>query len=196
MRHHTIISGTGRAGTTLLVRVLTRAGLDTGFTPETFPIDPVSAGGLELDIREPGCPTIVKSPWIASYIGEVLADPTIAIDHAIICMRDLYSAAESRRRVQRVAGDAREAWSGLFMTRRAKDQERVLAELFHQLIFHLTAHNVPLTFLHFPRFARDAEYLADTLRPVFPSLSRTALTAALRAEVSPELIHTFPAPAG
>src|SRR6516164_482379 len=30
-RHHTIISGTGRAGTTFLVKLLTNLGLDTGY---------------------------------------------------------------------------------------------------------------------------------------------------------------------
>lgn len=30
-KSHTIIAGTGRAGTTLLVRLFTRMGMDTGF---------------------------------------------------------------------------------------------------------------------------------------------------------------------
>ena len=91
-KHYCIVSGTGRAGTTLLMRVLGRLGLNTGFDRNAL-VDNISHAGLELDLRSrPDC-YIVKSPWIATYVDEVILRPDIVIDHAIICMRGLYEAA-------------------------------------------------------------------------------------------------------
>src|SRR2546426_1129889 len=100
-KHHIIISGTGRAGTTFLVHLFTELGFDTGFTDCTSAIDPNCNGGMEWDIRDPHAPYIIKSPWLCDYLDEVLESGQYIIDHAIIPTRDLYSAAESRRDVTR-----------------------------------------------------------------------------------------------
>jgi hypothetical protein len=190
VKHYTIISGTGRAGTTLLVRILGKAGLNIGFDPAALSVDPVAHAGLELDVREkPSC-YIVKSPWMATYIDQVLPRDDIAIDHAIICIRGLYEAAESRRRIQLISGVA-EPNGGLWETSIPEKQEVVLAELFYRLIFHLTEHDVPLTFLHFPRFARDPAYFVKKMSGIFGGIDPGRLESALLSEVQPELITDF-----
>ena len=114
VKHYSIISGTGRAGTTLLVRILEKAGLDNGFDPAALSVvDPVARAGLELDLRDKSSAYIVKSPWIATYIDQVLSRDDIAIDHAIICIRGLYEAVESRRRVQMISQTAAAVPGGL-----------------------------------------------------------------------------------
>ena len=40
-------------------------------------------------------------------------------------------------------------------TKDPEKQEEVLAGIFYKLVHTLTAHEVPMTFLHFPRFAED-----------------------------------------
>ena len=151
VKHYSIISEIGRAGTTLLVRILGKAGLDTGFDPAALSVvDSVARAGLELDLRDKPSAYIVKSPWIATYIDQVLSRDDIAIDHAIICIRGLYEAAESRRRVQMISQTAAAVPGGLWETSSPEKQEGVLAELFYRLIFHLTEYDIPLTFLHFP----------------------------------------------
>lgn len=188
---YTIISGTGRAGTTLLVRILTKAGIDTGFDPAQLPVDPIAQAGLELDIRtKPSC-AVVKSPWIATYIEEVLLDDQITIDHAIICTRKLFDAAESRRRVQRLNHRSLAVPGGLWGTSEPNQQEIYLTEMFYKLVFHLSAHDVPMTFLHFPRFASDCDYLLARLLPIFPNCNLERLRSVHQSEVAPELIHDF-----
>lgn len=59
-RHHTIISGTGRAGTTFLVELLTQLGLDTQADKLGYSIN--AHAGLEADITLPNAPYIVKNP--------------------------------------------------------------------------------------------------------------------------------------
>jgi hypothetical protein len=49
-KHHVIISGTGRAGTTCLVQVLTALGLDTGFADLTSAVHANCHAGMEWDI--------------------------------------------------------------------------------------------------------------------------------------------------
>jgi len=53
-RNHVLITGTGRAGTTFLIHLLTKIGVDTGFDLENIDafIDQTSFGGLELDVRK------------------------------------------------------------------------------------------------------------------------------------------------
>src|SRR5436309_11606939 len=98
-KHHLIISGTGRTGTTFLVQLLTELGLDTGFADSRSEIFSNCNAGMELDIRRPDAPYIIKTPRLCNYLDEVLQSGQVIIDHAIIPMRDLYSAAQSRRDV-------------------------------------------------------------------------------------------------
>src|SRR5438132_8117896 len=98
MRHHCIISGTGRVGTSLLVQIATHAGLPTGFNHNALALDPLAHAGLEHDLRDATAPYIVKSPWICTYITEIATRSDIVIDHAIIPVRKLDDAASSRAR--------------------------------------------------------------------------------------------------
>src|SRR5688572_28074547 len=101
-RHHIIISGTGRAGTTFLLQLLTELGLDTGF-PKGQVLDTNSRAGMELDIRDSHAPYVIKSPWLCDYLDDVLQGGEIIVYHAIIPVRDLYAAAQSRRHVASAA---------------------------------------------------------------------------------------------
>jgi hypothetical protein len=193
-RHHTVIAGTGRAGTTLLVKLLTRLGLPTGFDPDTMRINELANAGLERDIRREKAPYIVKKPSIVRHIDQVLARPDIVIDHVIVCMRTLKDAAESRRAVhnKRLAlGRKPHGPGALWTTGEPDKQERVLAKLFYKLIFELTAHDISITYLHFPRFARDRDYLYRKLHPIFPTITEYDLARACEAEIVADEIHDF-----
>jgi hypothetical protein len=162
-RKHYLISGVGRSGTTFLVRLLTHLGLETGFTKEQCDtlINPISKAGLEFDLRSQCCPYIVKNPWFCLYANEVLQDESIMLDHVLIPIRDLHSAAESRRRVAREGEEA----GGLWLTESQKvgDQEIILGQNLYSLCFWLTKYQVPFSFVLFPRLAEDANYLYAAL---------------------------------
>ena len=80
VRHHVVISGTGRSGTSFLVQLLTHLGLHTGYNEESVALPSIERAGLELDVRLSDAPYIIKSPWLCDYIGEVLSNPDIQID--------------------------------------------------------------------------------------------------------------------
>jgi hypothetical protein len=170
MSNHILITGTGRAGTTFLVQLLTLLGFDTGFTEKDFKtlIHPISLGGLEHDIRKPGSkPYIIKSPWICDYIDEIMFNKDITIDHIIIPIRNIEHAAESRRLVSQknvVEG-------GLWGTgsQRKGEQEIVLMKKFYDLILRLSSERNPslITFLDFPKLIKNYVYLWSKLDCIF-----------------------------
>jgi hypothetical protein len=144
-RHHIIISGTGRAGTTFLIQLLTVLGLDTGFSDITSEVMKNSNAGMEKDIRAADAPYIIKSPWLCDYLGEV---KDVIIDHAIVPIRDLYSAAESRRDVAKRTDRALYANvpGGLWHTEKPEEQEKVLAVQLHKLLSVIAERDIPSPF--------------------------------------------------
>lgn len=163
-----IIAGTGRAGTTLLVAMLSDLGLDTGFRPGVR-MDGVS-GGLERDIGKSETPRIVKSPGLSTRLGKLLDDGVISVEHIIIPMRDLDVAAASR---VRVAGYGRflGVRGGFTGTRSAARQRRVLESMLAELTWTVARYNLPHTFLEFPRFSHDWQYLYEQLGFLDPTLT-------------------------
>jgi hypothetical protein len=196
-RHHIIISGTGRAGTTFLVQLLTQLGLDTGFADPFSHIFANCNAGMEWDMRHPGAPYVLKDPWLCDYLSDVLQEGGVCIDHAIIPVRDLFSAAESRRDVtQRTdlepyQGNVQNVPGGLWHTARPEQQEAVLAQQLYKLIYTLAQHEIPLTLLHFPRFIHDPSYLHGKLGFMLPVMSYASFLEAFHTVVQPELVHEF-----
>lgn len=205
-RHHAVITGTGRAGTTFLVELLTMLGLDTGFHPRELARrkSAVAQAGLELDVRRSGMPYIVKSPAFCNHAEQVYARTDIVIDHVFVPMRDLHQAAESRRRVMalHLAGmpwlrrlkvwlKRKELAGGLVGTRRATEQEQVLQQSLYRLLLATAGHPVGLTLLQFPRLVHDSAYLFDKLQPVLQGVSFERFDRAHRQLARPALVHRF-----
>lgn len=198
MREHVIISGTGHAGTTLLVQYFTRLGLDTGFSLEqaASDVDPIASAGLEFsDLSVEALPYIVKSPWLCETLSEVLKKNSVRIKAAIVPIRELEKAALSRVRVTEEATrqgfNGAEHPGGLWGTANPEEQQSALARRFFDLIFTLTEYQVPIYFLSFPRFARDTDYLYRVLEPFLSEHGVTAeQSAAALVEVERAgLIH-------
>jgi hypothetical protein len=196
-RHHVIISGTGRAGTTFLVQLLSRLGLETGVgSAAVTGVDGNARAGLECDIRRGDAPYVVKAPHLCESLDQVLASGDVVVDHALVPVRDLYGAAESRRDVVRRANSRLHPQlmaGGLFGTDDPANQEAALTTRLYQLIHALAKHDVPTTLLYFPRLVEDPEYLFTKVRPVLPTDMEYAAFLQAFGEVSkPELVHKFP----
>lgn len=188
-RHKVIITGTGRSGTTFLVQLLTALGLDTGYTDGNWGPDyhDHCEAGLEWDLEDAASPYIVKNPGLCRALPAALARQRIVIDCALIPIRRLDDAALSRIRV---GGEGRTP-GGLAGTSDARDQKAWLAEGFHELVETLVAHDIPHVFLHFPRFASDAHYAFEKLRPVLGGIGEEQFTACFARVARPDLIHSF-----
>jgi len=194
-----IIAGTGRTGTTFLVQLFTALGFGTGFSLEESlsGVDDVSHAGLEKALVDEANPYVIKSPWFADHLGEALHDERIKIYAAILPFRDLYSAAESRRRVYREAGrrglDPIAQWGSLSHTDTPDNQEEALARQFYKTIFPLLQSEVPTYFPEFPRLVHDPDYLFRKLEPLMSDhgVGHSEFLRAHQSVARPELIHDF-----
>ena len=186
-----MISGTGRAGTTFLVRLLGELGEDTGFLNPEQSIDPISHAGLEVDLLTVPMPRVVKSPFACEKLAVVLEKRLYRVEHCLVPMRDLYSVAESRRRISRIHGNlnANAVRGGIWDTDRPDEQENELAHKFYHLMLTLARYNIPLTLLDFPRLVNDSEYLWTCLSPVFPKIGKSDFSSAFKDLVRPEWVH-------
>ena len=165
-----IIAGTGRAGTTFLVQLFTALNFDTGFSlGDIGNVDGISHAGLERPIRADG-PYVIKSPWISVTLETQLRQAEVEIHAAIIAVRDLFAAAQSRRRVYRKAHDAgldpKKHPGSLWLTEKPSEQEDVLVRKFYDTVIPLIEHQIETYFVYFPRLAYQAEYLFKCLCPL------------------------------
>lgn len=207
-KQHVVITGTGRSGTTFLVELLTYLGLDTGFTPENLDSRryELARAGLEYDLTMEECPYIVKKIRFCEHARQILSQNDIRIDHVFIPMRDLYSAAESRRFVQKstlsemspidrwaLSEIKKELPGGLWHTTssEAGEQERILLEQLYELLLALSDTMVPVTVMRYPRIVNDAAYLFHKLEPVLQGIPFERFDAAFAKTVRPDLVHSF-----
>jgi len=206
VRRHVVISGTGRAGTTFLVELMTHLELQTGFTLAELAErkDARARAGLEKDILDDDCPYIVKSPSFCDVAEQVLAMKHITIEHVIIPMRDVRAAAESRRFVtDSVASEwslleramaivrRRRVRGGLWHTAKGHEQEVVLLQQLYNLTLALSGTMIPVTLLRYPRLVKDATYLFDKLRPILGDVREDRFRAAFEKTANPGLVHSF-----
>jgi len=193
-RRHVIISGTGRAGTSFLMQVFSSLGLPTGFESGEHPLDPDAHAGLELELESRHAPYIIKKPQLCDTLDTILQTSDIHIDHAIVPIRDLFAAAESRRDVLRrtlSAGDPTEVPGGLFGTDEPHQQEAVLCQKLYQLIRTLAKHAIPLTLLDYPRLLNDGDYLYRQLPFLLTGISREEFLTVHAEARHPEWMHDF-----
>ncbi len=184
LRHHVLIAGPGRGGTSLLVQYLHECGIETALRSRHTSWDEYANAGLESEITEKNAPYVVKSPWISEYVQDIFKDSSIHIDGCIIPIRDLDDAAMSRvitslRRLYHSKAsltkfsDLWHTWregtpGGIVYSLEPIDQKRVLAVQFYELVERLEAQEIPFVLLHFPGFAQDHDYLYDKMKAIFP----------------------------
>lgn len=206
MRHHLLIGGTGRAGTTFLVKYLAACGLETHLAkhPDALVDENANAGLEDSPFGDADQAYVLKSPWMYEYVDRLLADQNISLDGVIIPMRGLVDAATSRVLNELRARYANEAlpddltlwesWGttagGVTYSLNPIDQARLLALGFHELMNALVRHDIPVVLLDFPRFIDDADYLHRKLQPLLgDKIGQAQALEAHRALVDPSKVR-------
>jgi hypothetical protein len=182
--------------------MFTALGFGTGFSLEKSLslVDEISRAGLEKGLVDEANPYVIKSPWFADQLAEALRDRRIDISAALLPIRDLFSAAESRRRVSREASsrgmDPLAQPGSLWKTDKPHNQEEALARQFYETIFPLVQFEVPIYFLEFPRLIHHPDYLFRTLQPLMSNhgVGYSEFLQAHNSTARPELVHNFEDP--
>jgi len=155
MEDKILITGTGRSGTTILVKLLSRLGLDTGYQMLDdegieFRINQNSRGGLEnyLD-ADTGNPLICKAPQFWDQLPAL--NKRFNIKTVFVPMRDLELTAKSRAKHGHRPG-------GLWGAHDVNSQMNHNAKVIYQITIDCARHDIPLTFIDFDRFTNDLAY--------------------------------------
>ncbi len=205
-RHLLFITGTGRAGTSFLVRFSAAMGLDTHLQRQVQPgwSEEANAGLEDMPLATTAgeLPYVVKTAWLGEFVDDLLANKDIHIDGVIIPMRDLAEAASSRviqelqarhraHPWQASSSRTSETWGltpgGVVFSLNPVDQGRLLAVWLHQLVHRLERADVPIVFLDFPRLAQDPDYLFRKLRSFLPADATVEQARAAHLQVADPL---------
>lgn len=208
MKEHVVITGTGRAGTTFLMELLTHLGLDTGFSSHKIELykDKISNAGLEKKVGESSGSYIMKDPSFVDYAEEVLTRENIRINHVFIPIRGITAVSASRRANQK-AQLGKLSWrekllylrkpyrlyGSLLYTSSLKKgvQEDVLIKKLFDLLLILSKYQIPVTFIQFPYLLSQPKYLYNKLAPVLKDVSYEVYLKVFETLADPEKPRDF-----
>lgn len=172
-----IITGPGRAGTSFLVRLLTRLGEDTGWTPDEDGYNDEWRAGCEQRVivsllegdatkrNLDDAPRILKSPDWSFFLKPVFRAGWVEIDHVFIPFRDLDVSAKSRLSVG--LHWMCEALEGASFDDLAGHQANIHALALGRTMEAVWVCGLPHTVMAFPNFVEDVDYCYGCLSRAF-----------------------------
>jgi hypothetical protein len=153
------ITGTGRAGTTFLIKIFTFLEFDTGYTKENYQnyIHSNCGSGMEKDYLANNY--IIKNPIFMKIIPKIATDKNIKIKTMIIPIRDYKSSAISRLSNGMAAG-------GLWDANDEISQISFYNKIMADYLYYMTIYDINTIFLDFNRMTKDKMYLFDKLKNI------------------------------
>lgn len=181
-----LITGTGRAGTTFLMRLIVRMGFDTGFKDIESNIFNHANAGLERDWNDNYL--VVKSIQAMFDIEDVLDKKNVT--HVIIPIRDIDSVVSSRIYQERTGKRlGKLVPGGLHGTDKEGYQKEILLGSFYKFVNVLVCRGVAFSFLPFPDFLECPQKVMEVFiragLPVIPD----DFYRIFEEEVNHELVH-------
>ena len=165
-----VITGTGRAGTSILLRFLGLIGIDvgdsTGWNSKAragleYIINP---SATEIDRKIDGAPKVFKDPRLSFRLRKCI-EKGLDVEFVLIPVRDMKQSALSRTVNNLPYSPHKELKGGdLQIPDKVKNQlifnQRALAELIETV----TLYDIPYRTIAFPRFIEDPNYLYEKLK--------------------------------
>lgn len=159
------VTGTGRCGTTLIIKIFSFVGMDTGWTLQTYTdgIDKGCNAGMERPVMSRF--TVLKNPIFINLVPNILeACNNIKIKYMIVPIRNYIDSAESRKRHTDIG-----VKGGGFINGATDIQTQVASyeKSMAKFMLDCTKYDVPTIFLDFDRMISDRQYVWMKLKPVF-----------------------------
>jgi hypothetical protein len=161
-----LIGGTGRAGTSVLMAILSYCGINTGYEKGAYMRVGKSKAEAGLEDCDYAALVIKQPKELSENIPQF--DEAFNIRHFIIPFRNIDEATYSRTNRGEAEGGLTPNQLGVIC--QPTEQKDILLWRLGKMFNDLTEHNVPYTVIHFPRFVNDKSYLYEKLKPIFPEL--------------------------
>ena len=153
------ISGTGRCGTTFLIKLFTFLNFNTGYTKQNYMRSIVKNCNSGMERRYNDNFHVLKNPNFINEIENIVTDKSIIIEAFIIPIRDYNVSAQSRVKYDRSAG-------GLWNASDKKTQIVFYHSVMAKYLYHMVKHEIKTIFLDFDAMVNDKQYLFEKLSPV------------------------------
>jgi len=149
------ITGTGRCGTTFLIKLFSFLKFDTGFTKENYmnSINKICNSGMEKKYNDKF--RIIKNPRIIHDISYILRDSNIKISTIIIPIRNYKMSAISRVKNKNNKG----GYGGLWNASDEITQINFYNEIMANYLYYMTKYEINTVFLDFDKMISDKLYL-------------------------------------
>jgi len=154
-----LITGTGRCGTTFLIKLFSFLDFDTGFNRNNYKkfIFPNCNSGMESNYNSNNY--ILKSPYFMSNIEEIINDKSIKIKNVIIPIRNLHLSAKSRVKYGNKGG-------GLWNAKDEISQVQFYKDIITNYIYISTKYDINTIFIDFDKMIKDKTYLFNKLKNI------------------------------
>lgn len=152
-----LITGTGRCGTTFLIKLFSFLGFNTGYNKKNYNdyIYPNCNSGMERKYNENYY--ILKNPTFINDIETILNDKSIKVKMVIIPIRNLKNSAMSRVKHKYNKG-------GLWNATNKSSQILFYKDILVNYICISTKYDINTIFLDFNNMVEDKEYLFNKIK--------------------------------
>jgi len=153
------ITGTGRCGTTFLIKLFSFLNFDTGFNKENYKnyIFKNCNSGMEKKYNAENY--IIKNPTIINDISDIVKDSNIKISTVIIPIRDYKSAAVSRVKNNENPG-------GLWYAKNKQTQILFYNKIISNYVYYMTKYEINTIFIDLDKMISDKLYLFQKIKPI------------------------------
>jgi hypothetical protein len=154
-----LITGTGRCGTTFLIKLFSFLDFNTGYNKDNYKLSISSNcnSGMEKNYNDKYY--ILKNPSFMSSIENIIKDKSITIKNVIIPIRDLTMSAKSRVNHGKKNG-------GLWNATDELSQINFYKNILTNYIFISTKYDINTIFIDFDKMINDEIYLFNKLKNI------------------------------
>ncbi len=156
----TLITGTGRCGTTFLIKLFSFLDFNTGYNRNNYKLNIFSNcnSGMERNYKEKY--NVLKNPRFMEDIENIAKDTSITIKNVIIPIRELKMSAKSR--VNHGIG----ARGGLWNAKDESSQIDFYKNILTNYIVISTKYDIKTIFIDFDKMINDKTYLFNKLKNI------------------------------
>ena len=153
-----LITGTGRCGTTFLIKLFTFLGFDTGYTKDNVEKNIYKNCNSGMERQYTDKHYILKNP---KYIYEIekIMNSKINVKLIIIPIRDYNASAESRNSYKKQNG-------GLWNATNVNEQLLFYYKIMSNYLYYMTKYEINTLFLDFDKMTTDKRYLFEKLKNI------------------------------